>query len=369
MSWRAFLLDIRSGRVGVELPLAADAGSWRETLNGIPEWSLKLGKADMGSIPDSALLPWAQGTLVTFDGHPILAGPIVKPYAETTTTITVECRGIEQTISGWRVLAREHTLGGELRDDAPLRLEGLSLGEIQWRLVQTQMQRLGVLPIVHGVPASTGIHERTYDAWNLSNNECFQRIQEVSEVIGGPDFAFWPEWVARDVDVRWSMVHGIVEEALPQVHEPVIDLTATHGPVATFTPIRHWDPATCVYGIGAGQGAGTLISIQRPAIPEGLRIPAREDVLPDTGTDVWDLVQAHARAEGDSRVWPTIQLSVDLSVDHQSAGLVQWRNGHAAQVTVGSDWRSVPAGTSLWRSIARHGQIGATTYSVELQEA
>lgn len=369
MTWRAFLLDVRSGRVGAELPLAADAGSWRETLNGIPEWSLKLGKANMGSIPDSALLPWAQGTLVTYDGHPVLAGPIVKPYSETTTTISLDCRGIEQTISGWRVLPREYDKGGDLRIDAPLFFDGLSLGEIQWRIVATQMARLGALPIVHGMPASTGIHQRTYETWNLANNNALQRVQEIAEVIGGPDFAFWPQW--DGVDVSWSMVHGIGDdEALPQATEPVIDLKAAHGPVASFTPLSDWDPATCVYGIGAGQEEGILISVQRAAFPERLRIPPREDVLSDTGTDDWGLVQAHARAEGESRVHPVRQLSIELSVDHQSAGLVHWRNGHAAIVDADPTvWRTPIPERAWWRAISRHGSIGATTYTVELQEA
>lgn len=367
--WAAHLIDLRSGRLGAQLDLSTGGGTWREVINGIPEWTLTVGKESLDHVPDAALLPWACGTVVTFDGEPLLAGPIIEPYSEGLETITLECQGIEATVAGWKVLPRDYDKGGDLREDAPLAFTGLSLGEIQWRIVQTQMARTGLMPIVHGVPASTGNHQRTYETWNLANNNAFDRIVEVAEVINGPDFAFWPRWRTRDVDVEWAMVHGIGQTTLPQEHSPVIDLTAQAGPTADFTPMTEWDPATCVYGIGAGEGAGTLVSVQRPQFPVHLRIPVREDVLPDTGTDDWALVQAHARAEGVARVWPTYQLSAGLDVSHPSAGLRLWRCGHAAEVTIGPRWRvsRVLPETGRWRAIARSGSIGASTFTVELQ--
>lgn len=362
--WGAHLIDVRSGRVGARLDVTADAGSWRETLNAIPEWDVKVGKESLSTVPEDDLLPWANGVVVTFDGEPLLAGPITKPYSEDRTTVTLSCAGIEQTLAGWRVLPRNYTKGGDLREDAPLRFEGLTLGEIQWRLVLTQMQRLVMLPIRHGVPATTGTRQRTYETWNLSNNQLLERIREVAHVIGGPDFAFWPQWSQRGSRVEWLMVHGTGDEWLPQTHEPAIDLAAASGPVASFAPIAEWEPVTTVYGVGAGQGAGTLISVQR----QELDIPAIEDVLSDTGTDNWDLVQEHARAEGRSRLEPVHQLSVTLDAVHPSAGLGLWRCGQVAQVKTGPGWRRVlPSGS--WRAIARHGRIGASTYTVELQEA
>ena len=375
---QAQLLTVATGRLGA--PLDELGGTWDWVAGGMPEM-----------VVECAAQPWLDGALplpllgrdglalILDDGEPWIAGPIIGPIDDskmiTTKTVGLTARGIEHVFDGWIVLPANYRQGADLMAAPPLTIRANSWGTIAARLVQSQVARNGRLPIVYGSLIEDGNrYVRNYDTWNLANNGLWKRLTELQALnedgdVPGPDMSFRPE-MAGAVDLRWRMLWGTSRQSsLPQDWVPVIDLTSAQGPVAGWSPIVAWEPATRVYAVGAGQESGQLVSMSDRRELLGLGMIPREHVMPDTSNDDWPLLQRRADSRAAHLSRPVVQLTVTLDARHQATRLGGWMPGHIALVTVpeGASLH-IPAGTRRWRCIRMHGRIGASTYTVELQE-
>ncbi|MED6116905.1 hypothetical protein PIB30_104675, partial [Stylosanthes scabra] len=219
--------------------------------------NIKVRKSDLARWSTEWWAPWSGGVLLVHHGpdgvdRPIAAGPITGWSAETAEDLTLDWKGIREILAH-RVIAQD------------LKFSGVSLGTIAWRVVHdmSEIKPGGGLPIVHGSPEETvtddADHQRTYESWNLANNGIDKRLTEISEVIGGPDIMFRPQWANDEhTGVVWAMVHGT--EGRPRIAQTWTADMDTTAPRAGLSDLSVKSEAshivTRVWATGSGEGAG-----------------------------------------------------------------------------------------------------------------
>lgn len=363
MSWVIHLVETTSGQVGRTLDPAS--GSWSIELNKIDSGSVTVAKADLAGINRSWFSPWWGSVVfsyVTDDGQviPWCGGPIISWPAEDVDTITLDWRGIRE------VLAHRH-----MEKDYAHR--GLSLGAIAWEVVRAGMDKPGGgLPIVHGSPyeqLKPG-HQRTYEAWNLANNECDKRLTEISNVINGPDIMFRPRWANPGMTaVEWVMVHGTSwDVSIAQDTHMVWDTTAAATHVTDPSIVSDGSQiATRVWGTGAGEGAGTTITRAESLTLVKAGLPFLETVISDSDQAKAEPIrQKCLGALAESRQMVD-QLSVSVYAAHPPTPVGTWHVGDDVTVGLGEGWLSIPAGERSMRIIKASGDLSEIV-KVELQE-
>lgn len=104
---------------------------------------------------------------------------------------------------------------------------GLHLGTIGKRMLQQSMAWPGGdIPLVFE-PDKPGTSVRNYLGAELPR--IGQMLQNLTEVEGGPDVAFVPEWSADRLGVRWRYVSG--DPRLTSVREHLIDASVPSSPL------------------------------------------------------------------------------------------------------------------------------------------
>ncbi|WIY84340.1 hypothetical protein [Propionimicrobium sp. PCR01-08-3] len=385
MSWSVHLIETLTGQVVARI--GPTAATWSDgPLNGIPEckatvpkYGLPRRRVDGGDLPDvlreyweRSIFPWSNGLLVCYDGQPLTAGPITAPPAEKLLTVDLSAQGIEALLNQWIVLDKNYPDGEALAKGGNVKLSAGNLSRLAWLYVQQSIQRNGYLPIVDGMPDADGTaNYRDMEPWNLQNNGLWKRLTEMTEVINGPDIAFRPEWMPGEEGsrIRWRMVAGsTVSPYIGQERMPRIDMTAPHSTITSVGPKVAWTPSTRVYGYGSGEGAGQIIAIATAEDSIRYRLPVLESVMADGGVDNAELVQQHTDADVAAKAKPTVQVPISLACDDPSAGVSRWWTGDACMLVPDTRWWSIPKATKPWRCINRSGTVGASTYTVELQE-
>lgn len=360
MSWVVHLVETVSGTVGRALDPVS--GSWSIELNKTESGSVAVKKSDLAGLDLGWFTPWKTSVLfsyVTPDGDvvPWCGGPITGWPSESLHELQLSWSGIR------KIFERRHL-------ETNMKLTGLTLGEIAWRVLQAGMVKPGGgLPIAHGVPAETGPHERTYESWNLANNAVDKRLTELSEVINGPDMMFRPEWAASDRSrVRWQFMHGTrVDPAIPQTWVPDWDATS-QADVVDLDLISSADAiATRVWGTGAGEGAGTVITKAENLALVNEYFPFLETVISDPDQDKAAPILAKCQAELSGSRRMVDQLSLTVRADSVKNPVGSWQVGDDARVTLPDDFYTIPGGTRDMRIIKASGGL-TEEVSLELQE-
>ena len=369
MRLRVQQILVATGEIVADLDLVDPAAfGVTDVVNDIPEIS--------GLVVDKetarGLVPWRDGIAVTDvdSGMMLAAGPIIDEPADLGRDhATITAAGIEAVLAGWHVLGPvEHASGRELMHASASVFTAGSRGTIGWLMVEETMRRVGRLPIRHESPTEAGDnYQYTVQPWDFQNNNLWTLLQGLAGEQ--PDIGFWPatdgEWV------WWDFVHGTdAQDSLPQTTMPVIDLTAVRGPVASVKPtVSAAADATRVYGTGAGQEAGQIVSA---AYNDQLRqvpgVPVRERVISEGSiTEAeWDRLDRLVQVEagGDARV---VQLDVELEAADPGVGVTRWRPSNLCRVEAAAwEWLAVPE-SGLWRMISRTIRAGSSTYGVKLQ--
>lgn len=360
MTWRVSLVETVSGTVGRALDPVA--GSWSVEINKVDSGSVTVKKSDLVGMDVEWFTPWKTSVLfsyVTPDGDvvPWCGGPITGWPSESLTELELSWAGIR------KIFERRHI-------ETDLRLTGLTLGEIAWRVVQAGMAKPGGgLPIVHGTPVESGTHERTYEAWNLANNIVDKRLTELSEVINGPDMMFRPRWAVSDMSrVQWSFVHGTrVDPAIPQTWVPDWDATSQADVVDLDLTSSADEIASRVWGTGAGEGKATVITKAENLSLVTEYFPFLESVIsdPDQEKPAPILAKCRAALSGSRRM--VDQLSLTVRADSVKNPLTSWQVGDDARVTLPDTFFTAPGGTRDMRIIKASGGLNEQV-SVELQE-
>lgn len=407
---------VRTLSGAVQASTSVAAGHWTDAINTAGEikskvptsWALK-----------HRVMPWRDALLVCNDGHPIAFGPIIDEPEGDREFVTLTAgdlwsildhrvvtnrdypsagkgrpeiiaevmamRPADKTDDDWRRAIDEY-FGGEPADllngpakdalnawgateagnalaESTTSFYGLSLGTIAWRLVELAQNRpQGWLPVSLATPEQIGIHQRSYQGFNLGNNSVAKRLQEITEVIDGPDVAFRPRWVEDGHLVEWAMHTGTV--GMPEIGQDrlfEIDLTApkTNAAIKKLTAVA--EPAGRVYSTGAGQDQGTIIRVENGPLPEGM--PLIETVIADTQAENPDLLSARARGViGQGR---TVQVAVDVPIS--AFPLHEWWAGDAMHVTFPAGYTQLPAGTYVMRILSRSGSLASDMLTIEFQ--
>lgn len=387
MSWRVFTVQTMTGIVGEELPVSTE-GSWNIPLNGIEEWSVTVPRSALREMEPTWWSPWQASTLVCWDSPtqglvPWLFGPLVSPVAESmaSDSATLQCRGLGALLEQRVVLDRDY--GGydvmpsaeEMQQlaNSSVSLRNLSLGTIAQEVVKysTSAKVGGYLPIVFASPRETGsgLNERNYEGWNLSNNGTWKRLEELTNVIGGPDIAFRPAWLDdQHTMVQWEMHHGTrAQPTIAQREVLYLDTVAVDSPVADVSLKASSDNLTSrVYWTGAGEGAGTLVRAAQDISRLQQHMPLLEQVGSTSDSENPDLVQRHAMSALAGGIEPLLQLSVDVDGSDEGAEIGRWHVGDVAVVNL-QGWLTVPDGAVERRIISAKGSWG-TQVTLEFQE-
>ena len=380
MTWVAHLVRTMDGRRGAQLDLAAD-GSWTIPLNGIEDFQVTVSKSQVRRLDRAWWSPYRTSVAVSWqheDGSldAWIAGPIIGPPAETRTTATFKCRGIG-AIFERRVLVGvepEFSPGSaqvEMKRSV-VALRGMSLGTIGQEVVSRALDKVGgALPVTFGSPRERGstLNERTYEGFNLANNLVWKRLSELTKVRNGPDIAFRPRW-RDDGNLEWVMVHGTrAQPTIAQEWTMDVDATAALSPVADVSVSTDAGRLSSrVYWTGAGEGAGTLVRVVQDTARLDGQMPLLEVVGSTSDSDNGSLVLQHARAELAAGRAPVTQITVTIDGSDPRCEIGRWRVGDAARLTMGSDWLTVPAGTSTKRIIAAKGSWDSPMVDIEFQD-
>lgn len=372
MTWRAYLAHTMDGRKGQQLDISAGSASIQ--LNAIEDISVTASVSSLDGVERSWWSPWSGALIVSLEDdygpeRVIAAGPITRPLKQDRAagTVTITARGIGALFEKREALAEDYGPGDEAAlKRSVLSWSGVDLGTMVGRLItQATQKRLGWAPIV--VPSErAGTRVRTYEGFNLANIGVWKLIQEITEVIGGPDVMLRPRWVSDDQDrVEWVLVTGTeAQPTIPQERVTVWDATAVDSPVASIDVVSSADAlANRVYATGAGEGAGTAVVIaQTPELPD--HMPLLEAVVSGSDTESTALLAERARAGLVSQ--PTEQLSLTVH-NHQLAPFGIWHVGDAVDVEC-EGWLSIPDGTHRQRLIAAKFDLATETAQVECQD-
>lgn len=360
VTWTAYLIEATTGRVGRRLDPAAL--TWSEEVNGPGGGSVTLKKSNLKSLDRRRYSAKWGGIIICYVDpwgveHPYTGGPFMGKATETRTTWATNFAGLWDVFES-RVIERN------------LVYRGTSYGNIAWALAREGMNKPGgALPLVRGTAPDTGTRERTYDAWNLSNNGIAKRWKELTEVIGGPDIIFRPQWAdEHHTRVEWAMYHGTTNQPeIAQDWTPAWDTTAARTDVVDISITTDPDAMTSrVWGTGAGESETTVIvrADDSDLVARGFMFS--EVIISDSDQAKPDPILAKAKGLLASSQEPVDQISLTVRADSPKNPLSKWYAGHAAYVTVGPEWEAVPAGRHLMRIVKVSGDL-SNQISVEFQ--
>lgn len=363
---RGPLLDVSAGSVGMQLNAHDDVQVTcsRESLEGVSPWfrSYRSGCLLVSYTDES-------GEERLIAAAPISAAPVEDRQAGT---VTFTGKGPGWLLEDRLLLDKDYPVAtAKDAKKATIRFHGDTWSSIVGEIVRLAMAKPnGYLPIATP-PRATGSRQRTYEGWNLSNNSAWKRIQEITEVIGGPDVAFRPRWAdAAHTHFEWELLVGSdQQQTLPQDRTVAWDATTPDGDVAKIdvatdaTGVAHR-----VYATGAGEGKGIALEVaQARTLAE--HMPLVEKVISDSDAEadkngVSTLLQSKAAAAVASQQLDQIDVTVHADPLDQPIGT--WWCGELAHITT-EGWLDVPDGEHLLRMIAVKYQLGSDIATVQCQ--
>ncbi|MFJ3030874.1 hypothetical protein ACIP5Z_02080 [Rothia terrae] len=350
MGWKVYALRTLTGEVGSCYdPVDAN---WTITLNKIEEFSVTIKKRALLNRERLWFSPWGGGVLMTYTDafgreEPIVAGPIIDYGYETVDEITFECAGI-------RSIFEHRTV------EKNLEYKDMTYGDIAWALVQHGMDKIGgQLPIIHGIPAESGRYQRTYEAWNLANNQIDKRLTELSEVIMGPDIMFRPRWADDShTRIQWVLMHGTsLSTNIPQQFTPDFDTTVPVADIglpsiassAAMLTNRVW-----VTGAGEGEGIERVKAENFDTVRAGY--PFLETV--QSNSDVKSSLSLQQKADGSLLAGRAMidQVTFTLRANSRKHPVTSYFVGDTANVTL-EGWLNIPDGMRSMKILRANGDL------------
>lgn len=296
------------------------------------------------------LMPVKHGVMFLWDGVPIVGGPISDTIRFTHDRVEVTVDSIAN------LLARRFAVTARFDPLTQLTFKNLSLGSIAARVVQAGMSRpAGGLPI-RFLPERAGTHERNYQGFNVANLDVNKLLDEISDVVHGPDIDFRPQ-----VDGQrffWRMVTG-ESDTNPYIgQETVHDWevgTVDTGELAVDLSAKV--VAHRVFAVGDGQDAGTHVAAFDIPVPDGwplVEVTATDSTV--KAADDRDNARLRALAQARLNARPAVQAVLDVRADG-AVPLGTFWPGEVAQVTV-SEHLGLPDGTYAMRILEMSGDEG-----------
>lgn len=355
MPWSVHLTHPTTGELGPSVD--PTSGSWSIELNKTESGSITVPKARLRQIEPAWWNPGAGGVVYAYHQPngtviPWVAGVITGWPDETDDNLTLDWSGPRKILSQ-RIITED------------LKLTGMSLGTIAWEIVKHLMARkpAGGLPIVHGTDEEdtlTGAdHTRTYDGWNVSNNDGDKRLTELSGVENGPDIMFRPRWTDDTQRAfEWVMVHGT--EGRPPIAQTWYPDFDTTGARSGITDVKITSSADAVvnrvWATGAGEGAAVARTYAEDLSSLRHRVPFTERVITDN--DQADTAKLLVKAKGELAASLHMVDQVDFSTraDSPKYPLGSYFVGDNGLVTM-RGWIAIPDGTRPMRILKMSGNL------------
>jgi hypothetical protein len=364
MEWEAFLFQVTTGNIGPRAEISS--ASWSISLNDKESLKIALKKTSLPRVNISYwLAPWWSGVLLTWNGIPILAGPILSRPTETFDEIQLDCGGIRNLLAR-RYVVPEQSDWSKLSTQT-IFYKGLGLGTIAKRVVQVSQNKPGgslpiTFPVADQTVADDADHQRTYDSFNLANLDCDAVLTKLSNVTNGPDIMFKPR-LLDDSHLVWDMWTGTEQDPrIRQNLKPVWDTTPNKGSVVDLqVTMTGAYQVHRVYSVGAGQDQGTLIRVVEDTSPTQNGYPLLEKQI-KIGDSVDPKVVANwGQGYLDSNFTPLQELAMTVRAD----GLYQMGQfwpGDQAEIYV-KGWLSLLDGSHNARLL---NMTGDTTSDIRL---
>lgn len=363
----------------------SDSAPWKQTLNDTDEVTITMRKKDLKLVDRKWWTPLMGGLLVTLeiDGvdKPFMATLFEDDPEEDQELVTFTGSGINAMLDR-RVVLNDDYFGSATKPSASIMKtiakstfsrKGMSLGTIMQEIVQASIDKLGgQLPIRYGSPreVTTGLNERNYKGYNLSNIGTLKLLTELSNVINGPDFMFRPEWADDTKNfVVWTLYHGTAKQ--PSIHQTWsmdIDTTSPRGGVTNVqVKASRANYANRAYWTGAGEDAGTLIRGYQDTRQLSQGMPLVEYVGSTSDSENPALISKHAESYAKNNRYPLTQVTATLDTSDPRYRLDRWHVGDTAEVTV-KGWLNIPDGTHTLRIISASGSVGSPIVAVEFAQ-
>lgn len=374
--WRAYLIEIMSGLVGPEVEMSTN-GRLDITLNQAGSATVTVQKSSLEGITARWFRPWAQGILLTLEVDalggevPVFAGPITSPPDEYVDSLSFSVNGIRSIFEHRILLAGDYspTELNKIRTSV-VEFKDKSLAYIAQTIVKAGIDKKGgYLPIRFATKPGEGSHTRTdYKGYDLENNRIDKRLTEISNVIGGPDIMFVPEWVNSTRQyIRWAMYTGTEGyPAIAQSWTMVLDAGAPQPQISELSMnVDGSHYATRAYATGAGEGAGIAMRVYEDERLLRDGHPALETVVSYPSVKRGSTLGDYARAATGIRPMVELHATIDISDDRSPYG--QWMVGHEALVKPGP-WHTIHDAETPLRILRMAGDLDSPHMTLYFQE-
>lgn len=224
-----------------------DKGSW--TVNVVPDDRAN-AHLDFHALTDAGRITWA----VLWDSVVVQAGPtFTHSYDENSRALSVSGTGI-QGLFDRRVLRNPVPYTTITNTSEDLVITGRSLRGIAREIIAATLAQPGYgLPIDLPAP-ETGTNTRTYYGYDLAKT--WERLDDLSKVIDGPEVDFWPYLVPGENRLRWQLLIGA-----PLLGDPQTAAVWDYGGALSAIDVDvngSASPCTRVWVKGSGNERGLL---------------------------------------------------------------------------------------------------------------
>lgn len=356
--------EMVSGRRLSQVPAAS--GSVRAVLNAAGEISCTIPLRDRDIRPRaqeliSMLEPWRTFLAFQAGDRVVEAGPVTAhEYDDESGILTVKAGGLRGLLS--RRLVIDAT--SSTPQKVTLTYTNLSLGTIGKRLVQRTLANPGgSLPIV--LPADqSGSNERTYPGYEYAT--AGQRLDDLSGVQNGPEFAFEPRFTEDGLGIEWVMRAGTTDAPLlTQTGDPWIWDTSVRGAVAGMSVSRDGSSrANSVHVTGQGMDEAILAARASDSAEWERGYPLLESAYSHSTVGRQATLNAWPPAylQQGSRPWTSWRLAV---LRDAYPTLAEYRPGDWASVRV-ADHPYLPDGDYRSRIGSVSASLDSPTVSLDL---
>lgn len=178
----------------------------------------------------------------------------------------------------------------------------------------TNAKQGGSLPIDWTYENEPGTRAREYKGFDIQNNACSNLLDNLTNIIGGPDMQFRP-YMADPSHVRVQFVAGSDSEQ--RLGQSVIHRLTYFPGGGTFQNLQvDRDGAySRVYSSGSGTDEAQLCYLAEDLslVTQRDPYPLMETTYSDSDTDNLDVLKSHAESRLDANCVPIMQISGDIN--------------------------------------------------------
>lgn len=343
MSWTCYLGDTMTGLIDCPIDISSfsytitvsdssmsttrDRGVGEDSASGLSvNWSAVPGStpaaraAQLASMKRFMCLCWGDEENPNSPGIPILFGAIGQ-RTDSWLDTSFDLLSMYELLSN-RYLVQEGTYGtgDNSTTKSSIRLERLSYRGIAATVgdMCTNQKPSGQLPIDWNYIREGGTRAREYKGFDIQNNSCAKLIENITNLIGGPDIQFRP-YLSDDSHVRINFLAGSdSDQRLGQ--KAVHRLTCfPGGGTLQNISIDHDGPVMRVYASGSGTDEAQIchMSEDKTLLSGNDPYPLVESVYSDSDTDNPSVLKQHSDAMLEANCRPIMQISGEIDFNDE----------------------------------------------------